>query len=807
MKNKKKLITMIIAAALVVSLALCIFVACGETVVNGTTNGNASAGSTLGGPTDGTTGGSSTSGPSTGGPSTSAPTGGPSTGGSTSGPTGGSSTGGSGFVAPSTAISSDEYFDKFNELTSDFGKTAIEQGSDLYFHSEMSGLFGLKREDGELDESFELGFEIEAILDRTSQDADGEYTSQNSAIRARVFSGAVDILAASFFVDDPLSLYIDFAGSHIKLSAEFLYEGTNLNELLGRAIGKALNKEFDFDFGSLDFSISLNKVLDAIVEGTGSEWSPTVLLKSLANLIGIDMGDDGAADEVDPQDEVDSQYDFSYFEELLSDTFNATQNGDDYSIIFDSRDTNEFLHFMFGGILGVEVMFKMNFSEQDGRLKDGVRFELGLPELLTPDERYPYVGLRVNLLELAPASGREVCLPVSVEEYKGNIAFKTEEAYTPSGFKLFGSELRELRYSEAFMFDFVNPLATNNTAAQIKLTMANEELSEDVLFELSFVRGRLALKLDPAIIFKEGTLIGDACRALLDFALGKLKEAAPELEATIADALYVGGAEGARAEINGDFKGVTIENVGVREILDGVGQRVIDAYKAYEDAPAPEYPEQGAPEGGSDFGGETPDFSDLQNFMPSTIMKQRILPALGRLIDTVEQLGDGVIRVHSDDIFGLLLDVANDLAGNYYDRDRVTADEIFDEAIEMTAKALDWLAEKGYIAYDDETPDAYALMDSAFETLFDIFEIKDMPEKSDEDSFAKYALKTLLLNMSFDFSIDLRDGWHYSFGIGIAGATLTYSHSFTARDGLEVDDLYDASQNGWLLFDFAQLQF
>ncbi len=781
MKNKFRIVTLILAAALVLSLALGLFVACGETDAtpnNVKGNVSSSSSSTSTGPSSGGSGSTGT-GPSTGGGNGGAPN----------------------FVGPGTTqsaipdgkITSTQYFDKFEQLSKSIGATAIQKGEDLYFRSEMSGTFGLKKEDGSKDSHFELGFEIEAILDRTSTDANGEYTSENSAIRARIFSGDVNVMAASFFVNDPLSLYIDFAGSHIKLSAEFVYKDNNLNEMLGRFIGKALHKEFEFDFGKLNFSFSLNKILDAIVEGTGNEWSPTVLLKSLAALIGFE--DDGNIGSVDPS------LSTSVFETLFKDTFNATKDGDNYSIILDTRDSNVFVHSLFSKLLGVELLFKMNFAEEDGRLKDGVQFELGIPELLNSEGCYPYLGVNVRLLQLLPVQGKTINMDAPLDEYKGNIAFKTEESLAPQGFKLFGSELREIRYSEAFMLDLVNPLETNGTAAQIRLAMVNEELGEDVLFDLSFVRGRLAIRFAPQVIFKQGTLIGDACRAALSFALEKLREIDPSLETRIADQVYVGGAEGDRQSVREDLNGLVVNDVPVREILDGVVAHAVDAYKYMRDLPAPELPEEDEPSL-DDWG--MPSLSELQKFAPANIMRQRILPALGEIMSAIVQLDDGKINVHTDSILDILLNISNDLAGLVGD-ERLSQSEMFDDAIAGACEALDWLAEKGFITYDEQTPDALSLMDSCFETLLDIFEIKDAPQKLEDESFTKYALRLLLGSTSFDLSVDLTDGWRYSMGFGVAGATVTYKHSFTTWEGLEVQDLYDNAENGWLLFDFADL--
>lgn len=779
--KKIKILSMILAVALVLSLALGLLVACGETDASNDNLATAPEGETP--------------------PSDTPPVLEPEDGGS----------GGGGMVVgPSSSdteelsdgpIEATQYFDKFNSLSHSIGTTPIEQGSDLYFHTEFSGLFGMKDEYGPKDEHFELGFEIEAILDRTSKDAAGEFTSQNSAIRARVFSGATDIFAASFFVNDPLSLYIDFAGSRIKLSAEFVYENNNLNEKLGRLIGKALNKEFEFDFGRFDFSFSLNKILDAIVEGTGSEWSPATLLKSLAKLIGFE------GEEADAQLS-DFGVDDSYVELLsgmLSGIFKATKDGDNYSVILDTRDSGGIMHALFNELLGLDFLFKMNFAEDNGRLKDGVQFEFGLPTLVRDEDFcYPYVAARINLFELLPADGKQISMAAERDEYKGNIAFKNEEALTPDGFKLFGSELREIRYSEAFMLDFVNPIETNRTAAQIKLSMSNAQLGEDVLFDLSFVRGRLAIRLAPQVVFKEGTLIGDACLNALEFLLGKLKSADPTLEAKIADEIYEGGANGAREHIDPNFKGIVVDNISVRDIIDSIVADAVDAYKYMAEQPAPEFPDEETPDAPSYDDWQAPSLSDLQNFSPANIMRNRVLPALGEILETIVKLDDGKINIHTDSVLDLLLNISNDLAG-LNGKDRLTQSELFDEAIEGACEALDWLAEKGFIVYDEETPDAMSLLESCYKSLLETFEIKDAPQKLETESYIKYAMRVLLGSTSLDISLDLTDGWSYSFGIGIASATLTYSRSFTTWEGLEVEDLYDEAQNGWLMFDFADL--
>ncbi len=764
MRNFKKITLLILAATLVLTLSLGLLVACGET--DGAEAPSSSVGSEDGPDLEGG------SDPSQGG-----------------GP----------FEdihdedTTEKSISASAYFDKFDELSRALGATEIEKGADLYFHSEFSGKFGLKNEEGTKDDSFELGFEAEAILDRTSKDADGEFTSQNSAIRVRAFSGSTDIFAASFFVSDPLSIYIDLAGSRIKLSAEFVYEDNNLNELLGRAIGKALNKEFDFDLGAMHFGFSLNKLLDAIVEGTGAEWSPTVLLKSLAKLIGIDDGS-GMPD-------ISSDYDMPFLEKAFSDTFNATQTGDDYSIILDTRDTNFLMHALFDKLFGVNFLFKMNFTEDDGRLKDGVRFELGLPELLNSDGRHPYAGICVNILELLPVEGKEIAMSAPKTEYKGDIAFKFEEAFTPTGFKLFGSELRELRLSEAFRLDLIHPLETNETAAQLKLAMANDALGEDVLFEASFVKGRLALKIDPKVVFKEGTLIGDTSKKLLDFALGLLKESDPALETRIADEVYVGGADGDRKEINDNFHGIVVNDIPVKEIFDAIVSDAIDAYKMASELPEPTPPKDDAEDPSYD-GWELPSLEDLKKFTPAYIMRERILPAIGLFADIFTTLDDGKIGVHTNDILGLLLGMTNTLIGLEGD-DALTEDKLFDRTIEGMTNVVDMLAEIGLVTYDENTPDALSLLNEAFEKVFEVFEVKDAPEKLKTESFAKYAMRLLVSNTSFDLDIDLNDGWRYSLGVGVAGAKFIYSRSFTPWEGLEVHDLYDEAEQGWALLDFS----
>ncbi len=760
MKNTKKIITLILAVALVFALALTMLVACGE-----------SAPKT----------------PSSAGSENNIPE-------VNDEPSEGDDIfeGGGQIDPPEEPIKASAFFDKFETLAKSAGATPIEKGADLYFHSEFSGKFGLKDEKGAQDDSFELGFEIEAILDRTSKDDKGEYTSQNSAIRLRAFSGHTDIFAASFFVYDPLSVYLDLAGSHIKLSAEFVYDDNNLNELIGRAIGKALNKEFNFDLGALHFDFSLNKLLDAIVEGTGAEWSPTVLLKSIAKLIGIE--DDGQA-LPDPAPD----YDFPLLEKLFSEVYNATKKGDDYSIIWDTRDSDIIAQAIFDRLFGVNLLFKMNFTEENGRLKDGVRFEYGLPELLNGDGCYPYFGTCVNLLEMLPVEGKEIELSAPKSEYKGDIAFKTEEAFSPSGFKLFGSELRELRLSKAFRLDLMHPLATNETAAQLRLTMANDATGEDVLFDVSFVRGRLAIKLDPKVVFKEGTLIGDAAKKLLDFVLGLIKESDPELEARIAGAAYVGGADGDRTQLNENFNGIVVNDIPVKELFDGMTSSAIDVYKMLSELPAPETPEEDAPSY-EEWG--VPSLEELRKYTPAYIMRERILPAIGALMDVFTELDDGKLGVRSDDILGLLVNMTNKLVG-LEGGDALTEDKLFDKAIEGMTNVLDALAQIGLVTYDEETPDALSLMNEAFEKLFKAFEIKDAPEKSETEPYAKYALRLLLANTSFDFDLDLNDGWRYSLGFGIAGAKFTYSRSFTPWEGLEVQDLYDEAEQGWLLFDFT----
>lgn len=177
------------------------------------------------------------------------------------------------------------YFNTLWDLTSGIGGESVASNEDLAVSLDLGIALGTVDVGGNAVQNLNLGFGIDAILDRSSNES-----SANTAFKIKIYGTDNENWATVYyFFNDPANVYIDFAGQNIRIP--FNYEskdGKYTTETFSKSFYDLLNN--DFENGVLKGK-SVADAIDFFTNDLGANWTLNTLVGGVTKLFDLNLKD------------------------------------------------------------------------------------------------------------------------------------------------------------------------------------------------------------------------------------------------------------------------------------------------------------------------------------------------------------------------------------------------------------------------------------------------------------------------------------------------------------------------------------
>ncbi len=346
--------------------------------------------------------------------------------------------GGGGQVTPPSggdddgSIDKDSFFGNMWELANDIGGEAITASDNVGLSLDLSVAMRQVKAGAVEEENFNVGIALDIVLDRNSKDNANKPLSTNSAVKARIYNGATGEtwLAVYYFLADPTNVYfdlnfasnIDFLKEHEMLQkryykVNFDTDG-NLNGSYAASVADFINNhKFGADPTVANSGFSIADIVDAVVSGTGPDWSLNTLIENIAGIFDLDLKEiskkvgsflPGMYDEVTDTIHIENALSSSIVKSLLGEpTTTEKDGGKEYAVTLNIGRVLSLASDMLSGlpsivttILNENTEFTIKYGEKDNKI-NGFALVLGLAGLKDPKTNiYPQFELAIRNLEL-----------------------------------------------------------------------------------------------------------------------------------------------------------------------------------------------------------------------------------------------------------------------------------------------------------------------------------------------------------------------------------------------------------------------
>lgn len=549
----------------------------------------------------------------------------------------GGNNGGGTVEPPATDPTADTiaYFNNLWNLTKGIGGDTITENDNVALHFDMSLALATENTAGKVYQQVDVGFSVDLVLDKTSKDGSA------TAAKIRVYdpSGNETWFTVYVFMNNFDSIYVDFAGQHVKIPFNF-----NNNEIKSK-LHEFLTANKMFPVGGQNLTVV--ELIGLFTDDMGPDWDLNKLIDKVVSLMGIDLkgmlsgnetissilGSIGLDEEVlfDAQDKLNIKGILtSDIGAMLFANTTSTTNGDVTTHKTEIASSTIKLLGTFAkdlsNILNESSKIVLSYNEKAGEI-DGFSIKVGLnPISAKVDGKtvFPTATITINELGICKATGNDITMETDLGNYKTDVALDLNFAIDVAGiaidatamdarndgrFSAYGNldniELDgKLLVSLKGKVDFAN-VENNQTKAVASISYIPANGTAVDVVKASFVGGTLAVTLNQqakvdgvpvanALVNLFGdhvyNFIADTFFAQKDEAGNVVKD--PETGKVVRDEVamsYLDGfaevffADDTHRAINPDFKGAAWKNI---DILTPIHNFLNSIFNA--GAPAPE---------------------------------------------------------------------------------------------------------------------------------------------------------------------------------------------------------------------------
>lgn len=327
-------------------------------------------------------------------------------------------------------IDKDSYFGNMWELANDIGGEAITANDNVALSLDLSVAMRQLKAGKVEAENFNIGIKLDLVLDRTTKEGTTPKAT-NSAVRALIYNASTGETwcAVYYFLSDPSFLYFDLNGAqNVEFLSEivkdrfykvaFVTDGNNNASYAGSVADFINNHKFAEKEGVADSGFTIADIVNAVVRGTGADWTLNTLIENIAGIFNLDLKGiaksvgsllPGIYDEATNSVHIENALSSSIVKSLLGEpTTTVGQDGrKEYAVSLNvgrilslASDMLKDLPAMAKLILNENTEFGIKYGEKDGKL-DGFALSLGLKGMIDAKTNlYPQVELSINNLEL-----------------------------------------------------------------------------------------------------------------------------------------------------------------------------------------------------------------------------------------------------------------------------------------------------------------------------------------------------------------------------------------------------------------------
>ncbi len=504
------------------------------------------------------------------------------------------------------------YFNNLWNLTKGIGGDTITENDNVALHFDMSLALATENTAGKVYQQVDVGFSVDLVLDKTSKDGSA------TAAKIRVYdpSGNETWFTVYVFMNNFDSIYVDFAGQHVKIPFNFN------NDEIKSMLHEFLTANAMFPVGGQNLTVV--ELIGLFTDDMGPDWDLNKLIDKVVSLTGLDLksalsGIQGVLDSLELTEDVlfDAQGKLNLKGILTSNVgamlfanTTSTTNGD---VTTHKTEISSSIIKLLGtfvgdlsNILSESSKIVLSYNEKAGEI-DGFSIKVGLnPISAKVDGKtvFPTATITINELGICKATGNDITMETDLTNYKTDVALDMNFAIDVAGIAIDATAMDarndgrfsaygnldniqldgKLLVSLKGKVDFAN-VENNQTAAVASISYIPANGTAVDVVKASFVGGTLAVTLNQQAKV-DGVSVADALVNLFgdhvynfiaDTFFAKKDEAGnvvtdPETGKVVRDEVamsYLDGfaevffADDTHRAINPDFKGAAWKNIDI----------------------------------------------------------------------------------------------------------------------------------------------------------------------------------------------------------------------------------------------------
>ena len=333
------------------------------------------------------------------------------------------------------------YFNNLWNLTKGIGGDTITENDNVALHFDMSLALATENTAGKVYQQVDVGFSVDLVLDKTSKDGSA------TAAKIRVYdpSGNETWFTVYVFMNNFDSIYVDFAGQHVKIPFNFN------NDEIKSMLHEFLTANAMFPVGGQNLTVV--ELIGLFTDDMGPDWDLNKLIDKVVSLTGLDLksalsGIQGVLDSIGLTQDVlfDAQGKLNLKGILTSDigamlfaNTTSTTNGD---VTTHKTEISSSIIKLLGSfvgdlsnILNESSKIVLSYNEKAGEI-DGFNIKVGLnPISAKVDGKtvFPTATITINELGICKATGNDITMETDLTNYKTDVALDLNFAIDVAG--------------------------------------------------------------------------------------------------------------------------------------------------------------------------------------------------------------------------------------------------------------------------------------------------------------------------------------------------------------------------------------
>ena len=346
-----------------------------------------------------------------------------------------------GDVEDDNATKTIAYFNNLWNLTKGIGGDTITENDNVALHFDMSLALATENTAGKVYQQVDVGFSVDLVLDKTSKDGSA------TAAKIRVYdpSGNETWFTVYVFMNNFDSIYVDFAGQHVKIPFNFN------NDEIKSMLHEFLTANAMFPVGGQNLTVV--ELIGLFTDDMGPDWDLNKLIDKVVSLTGLDLksalsGIQGVLDSIGLTEEVlfDAQGKLNLKGILTSDigamlfaNTTSTTNGD---VTTHKTEISSSIIKLLGSfvgdlsnILNESSKIVLSYNEKAGEI-DGFNIKVGLnPISAKVDGKtvFPTATITINELGICKATGNDITMETDPNNYTTDAALDLNFAIDVAG--------------------------------------------------------------------------------------------------------------------------------------------------------------------------------------------------------------------------------------------------------------------------------------------------------------------------------------------------------------------------------------